>query len=339
MTRLNIVLLLAGVATVWSACGRLPEPRSASVLEYTPIQGEFLGATPAALTDASSPSGPAACAEERCPTMRNLLGTVFETESEESVSALLGRVDAHMSELKARAEDHFVPCLEESGTDLADVLAGKVSIASTLHCYAHYPSPVDPEKFPFYEQLLFSRGDAASPVVADRQGSVDDNVTTIWARRDVAGGTVDVWRATSRTLANSGKSFFQVRLGQSRTFEVASAAFNQFSGETPLSCGVQIKGNAELVFVSGRFYPVNDAVFARVPSACDDLETKTFCVKATDFSSVAGGQCEAAGLDAFTLLTISPAELELAGSEWGKAVNIDRSDDVQRFSLSGLDIY
>jgi hypothetical protein len=337
--RLSLTTLLTSALAATAACGPLPDPRSASDFTYAPVQAEFSGAAPAALADPAEPTGAATCGETACPKIRDVLRTIFDASDLRSVTALLTRIDAHMAELKLRAEDHFVPCLEESSTTTTVGLGDGIVFNPEFHCYMHYPSPTEPDKFPFHEQLLFSRGDVVAPFVADRQGMNDDNVVTIWVRRDPVEGALDIWRATSQTLANAGKTFLRARLGANRAFEVTSVAYGDFSSETPLSCGIHVKGDAQRLFISGQFYPVNDASFARTPQQCSGLPVQTFCVDASTLAAVAEAECKAVGLDALALLPMKPETLQTLGPEWGKEVNIDHSDPVGRFSLSGLDIY
>lgn len=329
MNRLVLIVMIL------TACARKQDSREASVLAYAPVAPDYAASAPAALTAASVPTGPKVCDAEGCPTLAQVLKPFFDSTSETSVAALLTRADGRMADMTARAVDHFVPCLEEDGQPAPTTLGTKVVLNPVFHCYAFFSQPGP--RGADYEHVVFARGDGTSPDLAVRVGQSDDNSATVWTQRIPSQSRLDVWRATSRTLANEGKTYVQARVGADKALEITAVGLSQFSGDAQFSCGLQAKANADLIFVRGRFFPGTDISVARDPAACDALKPSAICVQASDLATAESTLCTAAGLDAFSLTELTPQDL--VGEAWGEAVNIDLSDLINRFSLSGLDVY
>ncbi len=338
MKRFPSAIWILATASLWSSsCAKKQAARDASVMAYVPAAPDYAAGAPAALSASSAPTGPRVCDEAACPTVAQVLKPFFDGTAETSIPALLARGDQRMAEMAARAVDHFVPCLEEDGQLAPATLGTKVVLNPLFHCYAFFSLENAGQRGADYEHVLFSRGDETPSHGAVRLGQVDDNAATTWIQRDASSASLDVWRATSRTLANEGKTYVQARVGPGKELEISAVGLSQFSGDAQFSCGLQVKANADLVFVRGRFFPGTDISVARDSTACDELKPTGICVQASDFAAVTEASCTAAGLDAFALTELVPTDL--GGDGWGDAVNIDLSDLVNRFSLSGLDIY
>lgn len=215
----------------------------------------------------------------------------------------LTKVDARIAEFEGRASsDDVGKCVSEEAKlwDLKDI-PGVGAFPMYFSCY-DVPSQSQGTTMSIY----FGKKDGYWYIAELSKNESGNEPPTIGvlAKVNEAGTETTVVQLSVET--NFTTSVFQVYANDTtKVFEMANASnrtSTNGSGSganyTGVGCGVRLKANSSFVYGSGKFSSDN----------CSAAAT-TVCAKVADLTSTSASDCTGAGLDSFTVMNLTAADL------------------------------
>ena len=218
----------------------------------------------------------------------------------------LKTIDARMGSLNSRAEDSPRACLEEAARayDLPTAMPTAETFPMSFQCL---------EVLSAESTMAFGKeGDYF--YLAEQTGSTEDELINVFAKVHMDGSTTEVWdigyqKTITDNSGETGPRFSAMHAigNDTNGVEVTTAGTTT---SYDLACGIHLKSNTSYIYVSGQL---------AYGGAC--TVSSTYCFEAGSLASADLSQCTAAGLDSFSLTTITQAFMDETVSTVPVALN------------------
>jgi hypothetical protein len=226
--------------------------------------------------------------------MVNTIQTYLNPSQADAIGALdrLEKIDERMAELDMRAQDGPQKvCLKEDAKayTLAAALPGTDTFAMMMQCQENLDGGDGSAKG---AQLAFGLT-TTDLWLFERTGA---HTNAVLARATLDETTTEFWQLSS----NEGNSYIHLIAEDGKGMEFTTAG----TGTGSMDCGIHMKSNTNFVYAVGK---------DSVGGACSDDDVE-ICLAAADLSEAEVTDCTGAGLNTFTLTTLTKVAAEAAGT-------------------------